>query len=42
VPAAEDHSTFAQDLSLIRRGVLAFDILVFGGVGYWIGDSIGG
>lgn len=42
VPAAEDHATFAQDLSLVRRGVLAFDILVFGGLGYWLGDTIGG
>jgi Na+/glutamate symporter len=42
VPAAEDQATFAQDLSLVRRGVLAFDILVFGGLGYWIGHSIGG
>ena len=42
VPAAEDHATFAQDLALLRRGVLAFDILVFGGLGYWIGDAIAG
>jgi hypothetical protein len=42
VAAAEDHATFAQDLALLRRGVLAFDILVFGGLGYWIGDTIGG
>jgi hypothetical protein len=42
VPAAEDYATFAQDLALLRRGVLAFDILVFGGLGYWIGDTIAG
>jgi len=42
VSAAEDHATFAQDLALLRRGVLAFDILAFGGLGYWVGDSIGG
>jgi len=42
VPAAEDHATFAQEMALLRRGVLAFDILLFGGIGYWIGDSIGG
>jgi len=40
--SAEDHATFAQDLALLRRGVLAFDILAFGGLGYWVGDSIGG
>jgi Na+/glutamate symporter len=42
VPAAEDHAAFAQDVALLRRGVLAFDILVFGGLGYWVGDAIGG
>jgi hypothetical protein len=38
----DDRATFAQELALLRRGVLAFDILVFSGLGYWIGDSIGG
>ena len=28
--------------SLMRRIVLALDIRVFGGVGYWLGDLIGG
>jgi hypothetical protein len=42
VPVAEDRTTFAQELALLRRGVLAFDILVFGGLGYWIGETIGG
>ena len=41
-PLAEDRVTFAQELALLRRGVLAFDILVFGGIGYWLGDAIGG
>jgi predicted DNA-binding transcriptional regulator len=41
-PDAEDRGTFTQQLALLRRGVLAFDILVFGGLGYWIGDRIGG
>ena len=30
------------DLALLRRGVLAFDILAFAGLGYWIGHEIGG
>ena len=41
-PAVEDRATFAQELALLRRGVLAFDILVLGGIGYWVGDTIGG
>ena len=40
-PDAEDRATFAQELALLRRGVLAFDILVFGGLGYWFGYWIG-
>jgi predicted DNA-binding transcriptional regulator len=42
VPTAEDRATFVQELALLRRGVLAFDILICGGIGYWIGDSIAG
>ena len=41
-PGAEDRATFTQELALMRRGLLAFDILLFGGLGYWIGDMIGG
>jgi hypothetical protein len=41
-PAEHDRATFAQEIALLRRGVLAFDILVFGGIGYWIGDRIAG
>jgi hypothetical protein len=40
-PTEDDRATFAQEIALLRRGVLAFDILVLGGIGYWIGDSIG-
>jgi hypothetical protein len=42
VPSAQDRGTLAQELALLRRGVLAFDILVCGGLGYWIGDRIAG
>ena len=38
VPSAEDRTTVGQELALLRRGVLAFDILICGGLGYWIGD----
>jgi hypothetical protein len=40
-PAAGDGATDRQELALMRRGVLAFDILLFGGLGYWIGDMFG-
>jgi len=30
------------ELAMLRRGVLTFDILVCGGIGYWLGDKIGG
>jgi hypothetical protein len=30
------------ELAMLRRGVLAFDIFVCAGIGYWIGDKIGG
>jgi hypothetical protein len=41
-PTGGDRATFVQELALLRRAVLAFDILVCSGFGYWIGDSIGG
>jgi hypothetical protein len=30
------------ELAMLRRGVLTFDILVCAGIGYWLGDKIGG
>jgi hypothetical protein len=30
------------EVALLRRGILAVDILVFAGLGYWIGFKIGG
>ena len=41
VPRVEDRAGFEQELALLRRGILAFDILLFAGLGYWIGDMIG-
>jgi hypothetical protein len=32
----------ASELALLRRGVLAIDILAFAGLGYWIGHEIVG
>jgi hypothetical protein len=31
-----------QELSMLRRGVLAVDLLVLAGIGYWLGERIGG
>jgi hypothetical protein len=38
----EERATFEGKLAVMRRTVLAFDILFFGGIGYWLGDLIGG
>jgi hypothetical protein len=31
-----------REISFLRRLVLAADIIVFGGIGYWLGAMIGG
>ena len=33
---------FAQEIALLRRGILAADMLLCAGLGYWIGLKIGG
>jgi hypothetical protein len=38
----EDRATFAQEIALLRRGILAADMLLCAGIGYWIGLTIGG
>jgi hypothetical protein len=38
----DDQSTVAQEIALLRRGVLAADMLLFAGLGYWLGQKIGG
>ena len=40
--AAEDRATLAQEIALLRRGILAADMLLCAGIGYWIGLTIGG
>ena len=40
--ATEERATFAQEIALLRRGILAADMLLCAGVGYWIGVTIGG
>ncbi len=38
----EDRATFAQEIALLRRGILAADMLLCAGLGYWVGLKIGG
>jgi hypothetical protein len=38
----DDQATFAQEIALLRRGILAADMLLCAGIGYWIGLTIGG
>ena len=38
----DDRATFAQEIALLRRGILAADMLLCAGIGYWIGSTIGG
>jgi hypothetical protein len=38
----EERATFEDKLALMRRIVLALDIVFFGGIGYWLGVLIGG
>jgi hypothetical protein len=39
---AAERESFERKLSLMRRLVLGADVLLFGGVGYWFGKTIGG
>ena len=38
----DNPATFAQEIAVLRRGVLAADMLLCAGLGYWIGQKIGG
>jgi hypothetical protein len=40
--ATDDAATFGQEMALLRRGVLAADMLLCAGLGYWIGLTVGG
>ncbi|HWF97345.1 MAG TPA: hypothetical protein VG291_20535 [Xanthobacteraceae bacterium] len=40
--ATEDRATLAQEIALLRRGILAADMLLCAGIGYWVGLKIGG
>ena len=38
---AEERAAFEEKISLMRRLILGLDIVVFAGIGYWIGKTIG-
>jgi len=40
--SADEHATLEQEIFMLRRVVLLTDIVVFAGVGYWLGQAIGG
>ena len=39
--SAEERRTLEQEMAILRRAVLAADILVLAGIGYWLGGMIG-
>jgi hypothetical protein len=38
--ANPEHGIMQQEISLLRRGVFAADIIVFAGLGYWLGATL--
>jgi hypothetical protein len=38
--SAAEGDILEQEMSLLRRAVLAADIIVFAGIGYWLGGMI--
>ena len=38
---AEERAAFEEKISVMRRLILGLDIVVFAGIGYWIGKTIG-
>ena len=40
--SAEERNALEREIPLLRRAVLAADIIVLGGLGYWLGRTIGG
>jgi hypothetical protein len=40
--SADERAMLEQEVFLLRRVVLAADILVFAGLGYWLGHLVGG
>jgi hypothetical protein len=38
----EERRALEQEMSMLRRAVLAADVLVLAGIGYWLGATSGG
>jgi curli biogenesis system outer membrane secretion channel CsgG len=38
----EDVEALEREISILRRAVLAADIIMLGGIGYWLGERIAG
>jgi len=38
----EERAEFESKIGIMRRTVLGLDILFFGGLGYWLGRTLGG
>jgi hypothetical protein len=39
---AAERQEFERKLSLMRRIILGIDVILFGGVGYWFGQTLAG
>jgi hypothetical protein len=39
---ADERATFEREIAALRRAVLALDMLLFAGLGYWLGALIEG
>jgi hypothetical protein len=42
IQGAEERAAFAERVAVMRRVILAADILICGSVGYWFGRTLGG
>jgi len=42
VETVEERRTLTAELGLLRRVILAIDMLVFAGFGYWVGQVLAG
>jgi len=40
--SAEERNALEREIPLLRRAVLAVDIIALAGLGYWLGQMIGG
>jgi hypothetical protein len=40
--SSDERTSFERERSMLRRAVLAADILVFAGIGYWLGATLWG